>query len=274
MRANGIDIALRRGGRRAAARPAPRRLRLDRAAVGGQPRRLRRPHGRRSPSTSGSSPPTPEAAAPPSHGDGTRVVLGARRRRPRAHRRARPRPAAALRASARAPPPPRSSAIRHPDAVRAVVNHAGYDMLQPARAHLRDGARDVRRQPRSHRGATPTPRNGRSCRRPRCGRSSTLMKADYDERPGRRATGGRTSQQFFDRATQLAGLHLRRPRRRSPRRPCPHRRPRPLLLGRGGGHAYRTLPTAELAILPNHGHLITPAAVAASIEFLERHQSA
>jgi hypothetical protein len=38
--------------------------------------------------------------------------------------------------------------------------------------------------------------------------------------------------------------------------------------------AYRALPTAELAILPNHGHLITPAAVAASIEFLDRHRSA
>ena len=35
--------------------------------------------------------------------------------------------------------------------------------------------------------------------------------------------------------------------------------------------AYRKLPNAELAILPNTEHLITPAKVATTIEFLERH---
>ncbi|MDQ1515716.1 MAG: hypothetical protein QOE80_1546 [Actinomycetota bacterium] len=29
----------------------------------------------------------------------------------------------------------------------------------------------------------------------------------------------------------------------------------------------------ELAVLPNHGHVITPAAVPTTIEFLERHRS-
>jgi pimeloyl-ACP methyl ester carboxylesterase len=35
--------------------------------------------------------------------------------------------------------------------------------------------------------------------------------------------------------------------------------------------AYRMLPQGELAILPNHGHVITPAAVQTAIEFLDRH---
>jgi len=38
--------------------------------------------------------------------------------------------------------------------------------------------------------------------------------------------------------------------------------------------AYRALPKGELAVLPNTGHVITPAAIAATIEFLERQASA
>ena len=38
--------------------------------------------------------------------------------------------------------------------------------------------------------------------------------------------------------------------------------------------AYRGLTSAEaeLAVLPNHDHVITPASVGASIDFLNRHQ--
>lgn len=35
--------------------------------------------------------------------------------------------------------------------------------------------------------------------------------------------------------------------------------------------SYRALPNGELAILPDTGHVITPAAITASIEFLDRH---
>jgi pimeloyl-ACP methyl ester carboxylesterase len=38
--------------------------------------------------------------------------------------------------------------------------------------------------------------------------------------------------------------------------------------------AYRMLQQGELAVLPNHGHFISPSAVQVSIEFLERHQHA
>ena len=37
-----------------------------------------------------------------------------------------------------------------------------------------------------------------------------------------------------------------------------------------GVAAYRALPEGELAVVPNTGHLITPAVVELSIEFLER----
>jgi pimeloyl-ACP methyl ester carboxylesterase len=37
---------------------------------------------------------------------------------------------------------------------------------------------------------------------------------------------------------------------------------------------YRMLEQGELAILPNHGHFVSPSAVQVSIEFLERHQLA
>ena len=37
-----------------------------------------------------------------------------------------------------------------------------------------------------------------------------------------------------------------------------------------GAAAYRALPAGELAVLPDTGHLITPAAVQAIIEFFER----
>ena len=37
-----------------------------------------------------------------------------------------------------------------------------------------------------------------------------------------------------------------------------------------GVTAYRMLEHGELAILPNHGHVITPAAIAVALEFLRR----
>ena len=37
-----------------------------------------------------------------------------------------------------------------------------------------------------------------------------------------------------------------------------------------GAAAYRALPAGELTVLPDTGHLITPAAVQATIEFFER----
>ena len=37
--------------------------------------------------------------------------------------------------------------------------------------------------------------------------------------------------------------------------------------------AFRKLPNAELAILPNTEHLLTPAKIATTIEFLERHRA-
>ena len=41
-----------------------------------------------------------------------------------------------------------------------------------------------------------------------------------------------------------------------------------------GVAAYRMLQQAELAVLPNHAHFISPSVVQVSIEFLERHRLA
>jgi pimeloyl-ACP methyl ester carboxylesterase len=38
-----------------------------------------------------------------------------------------------------------------------------------------------------------------------------------------------------------------------------------------GAGLYRALPAGELAVLPNTGHLIDPAAVRVTVDFLRRH---
>ena len=40
-----------------------------------------------------------------------------------------------------------------------------------------------------------------------------------------------------------------------------------------GAAVYHALPVGELGVLPNTGHLITPAAIEMMIDFLQRHQS-
>ena len=88
------------------------------------------------------------------------------------------------------------------------------------------------------------------------------------------ATGGPTS-------TSAVPADLESPATRSR---ISRRSPRPTLILTGdrdkfcsveeGVMAYRMLPDGELAILPNTGHLITPAAIEATIEFFERHHRA
>ena len=106
---------------------------------------------------------------------------------------------------------------------------------------------------------------------------SDEMRADVraDEgRPGRRAgtraTGRPTSPGVPADLAPSTRLHLRR----SPQ----DLRPTLILTGdrdnfcsvEEGVTAYRMLPDGELAILPNTGHLITPAAIETTIEFFER----
>ena len=162
--------------------------------------------------------------------------------------------------------------IRFPDAVRAVVNHAGYDMLNPHAASYAMG--------RVMFGGSPDATVADPDVAERSFRSNDDMRllferfvADHDDAQG--AGHWRTYiEQVFPRFTQSPGYTF--DDLGAVTAPT-------LVLTGDRDHfcsveeavtTYRSLPDAELAILPNHGHLITPSAVAASIEFLERHQSA
>jgi pimeloyl-ACP methyl ester carboxylesterase len=159
--------------------------------------------------------------------------------------------------------------IRSPDAVRAVVNHAGYDLLNPhapTHAMMRmtlGGSPDAAQ-------ADPVAAERFFAQSPQMQAVHGLMKADHDGAPGP-----------GDWTTHIAGVFDRLTR------PAGHtfddlgavQAPTLVLTGdrddfctvEEGVTAYRALPAGELAILANHGHLVTPAAIGVTIEFLGRH---
>jgi len=157
--------------------------------------------------------------------------------------------------------------IRYPGSVRAIVNHAGYDLFNPdpqapaiamTRQMLGGSARATQADPEF------------SASRSRELRAMfDLMKVDHD---GAQGTGHWKTvlAKTFDRITQPHGytfedLHA-------------ITTPTLILIGdrdpfcsvEEGAAAYRALPAGELTVLPDTGHLITPAAVQATIEFFER----
>ena len=93
-----------------------------------------------------------------------------------------------------------------------------------------------------------------------------LMKADHDDAQGAGHWKAVVAQ-TFDRITQPHGYTLDDMRTITA--------PALILVGdrdpfctvEEGADAYRALPAGELAVLPDTGHLITPAAVRATIEF-------
>ena len=179
VRANGIDIAYVEAGDGPAARPAPRRPRLDRTALGRQPRRLRRPHGPW-PSTSGSSPPTPEAAAPPPTGGAHRSPCSPTTSSPSSTHSGLDRPLlagfseGALTATI--------IAIREPDSVRAIVNARRLRSPRPRLAHVHQGTRSSAATPKPPRPTpTPPPRTSRRCRH---GRDVREGQSRLRQRPG------------------------------------------------------------------------------------------
>jgi pimeloyl-ACP methyl ester carboxylesterase len=157
--------------------------------------------------------------------------------------------------------------IRHPGSVRAIVNHGGYDLFNPdpqapAIAMTRQmlgGSAD----------ATQADPELSASRAPELRAMFELMKSDHDGAQG--AGHWKTVvAQTFDRITQPHGYTLDDMQAitvptlvlTGDRDPfCPVEE---------GAAAYRALPAGELAVLPNTGHLITPAAVQATIEFFER----
>jgi pimeloyl-ACP methyl ester carboxylesterase len=156
--------------------------------------------------------------------------------------------------------------IRSPGSVRAIVNHGGYDLFNP---DPRAPAIAITRQMLggSATATRPDPELSAS-RSPELRAMFDLMKADHDSAQG---TGhwATVIAQTFDRITRPHGYTLE----------SMHAITAPTLILTGdrdpfctveeGAAAYRALPAGELAVLPNTGHLITAAAVQATIGFFE-----
>ena len=159
-------------------------------------------------------------------------------------------------------------AIRNPEAVRAVVNDAGYDFFNPDAASyamcrmMLGGSPDATE-------ADPDAAAGFFEQSDEMRAAFELMKADQDggQGPGHWKT---YLDLAFPRISKSPGYTFEDLRRIS----CPTL----ILTGdrdnfcsvEDGVTAYRMLREGELAILPNTGHLITPTAIETTIEFFER----
>jgi len=156
--------------------------------------------------------------------------------------------------------------IRNPGSVRAIVNHAGYDLFNPdpqasnivMTRQMLGGSADA-----THADPELTASRAEELRT-----MFELMKSDHDSAQGAghwKTVVART----FERITQPHGytfddLHT-------------VTAPTLVLVGdrdpfctvEEGTAAYRAMQAGELAVLPNTGHLITPAAVQTMIDFFE-----
>jgi pimeloyl-ACP methyl ester carboxylesterase len=156
--------------------------------------------------------------------------------------------------------------IRHPGSVRAIVNHGGYDLFNPD-PHA-PAITMTRQMLGGSPGATQADPAFSASRSPELRAMFELMKADHDSAQG---TGHWKTvvAQTFDRITQPHGYTVE----------TLHAITVPTLILTGdrdpfctveeGAAACRALPAGQLAVLPGTGHLITPAAVQATIEFFE-----
>ena len=162
-------------------------------------------------------------------------------------------------------------AIRKPESVAALVNHAGHDFFNPQAKsfpimrQLFGGSADASQTD------PDAVERFFSQSEPMRGMFE-LMKQDQDEARG--AGYWRTYLELaFDRTTRWPGYAFDDLARIEA--------PTLILCGdrdefcsvEEAATAYRMLEAGELAILPNSGHLITEAGVAAMVEFLERHSA-
>jgi len=160
------------------------------------------------------------------------------------------------------------AAIRRPDAVRALVNHAGYDFFNPEAPSFTLMRQTLGGSPQAT-AADPDAVARWMAASPQMAMTFELMKADHDAGQGEghwRSVIAET----FERCTTSPGYTFG----------DLGRIVAPTLILTGdrdqfcsveeGVTAYRALTHGELAVLPNAGHAITPAAVTAAIDFLSR----
>jgi pimeloyl-ACP methyl ester carboxylesterase len=162
--------------------------------------------------------------------------------------------------------------IRHPDSVRAIVNHAGYDTFNPQAPSMPMMRQNLGGSPdATHADPDVIARAFDSSDQMRA--MFELVKADHDAAQG----PGYWKTHFaeaFDRFTQSPGYTVEDLGKITA--------PTLILTGdrdefcsvEEGVACYRMLQQGELGVLPNHGHFISPSVVQVTIEFLERHQLA
>ena len=157
--------------------------------------------------------------------------------------------------------------IRHPGSVRAIVNHGGYDLFNPD-PHAPAIAM-TRQMLGGSASATQADPEASASRSPELRALFELMRADHDRAQGAghwKTVIART----FDRVTEPHGYTVESLKAVTV--------PTLILTGdrdpfctiEEGAAAYRALPAGAFAVLPDTGHLITPDAVGATIEFFER----
>jgi pimeloyl-ACP methyl ester carboxylesterase len=161
-------------------------------------------------------------------------------------------------------------ALTHPDSVRAIVNDAGYDMFNPESPTFMMMRMTLGGSPDATAGDPDAVERFFSAS-PEMKHTLEVMKADHD---GHGEGYWRTYiTNAFPRTTQPLGHTFDDLAKVTA--------PTLVLAGdrdafcsvEEGVVAFRKLPNAELAILPHTEHLLTPAKIATTIEFLERHQA-
>ena len=157
--------------------------------------------------------------------------------------------------------------IRNPGSVRAIVNHGGYDLFNPdpqapaitmTRQMLGGSADATQADPELSASRTDELRV-----------MFELMKADHDGAQG--AGHWKTVvAQTFDRVTQPHGYTRENMRAITVPTLILTGDRDPFCTVEEGAAACRALQAGQLAVMPDTGHLITPAAVRATIEFFQR----
>jgi pimeloyl-ACP methyl ester carboxylesterase len=159
-------------------------------------------------------------------------------------------------------------AIRHPEAVRAVVNDAGFDLLAPDSPMFEQARMLLGGSPEAT-VADPDAAAGNFAQMG-MGEMFEMIKADHDQAQGEGYW--RTYLELtFQRWTRPPGYTFDDLRGIAV--------PTLVLTGDRDDFcsmddavtAYRSLPRGELAVVPDHDHHIGPAKVEASLEFLRRH---
>jgi 3-oxoadipate enol-lactonase len=160
--------------------------------------------------------------------------------------------------------------MRNPETVRSIVNYAGYDLFNPQAPSMTMLRQNLGGSPEaSHADPDAVERAADSSEQMRA--MLDMIQADHDAARGP-GYWKRHFAEIFDRLTQSPGYTIEDLAKITV--------PTLILTGdrdeycsvEEGVACYRMLPQGELAVLPNHGHFISPSVVQAVIEFLERHQ--